>query len=198
LLSILGGSRNILTVRLGEPRIERPFANRVSEVFFNSGENLLQLTNFGRVDTDAQSMAPNGRRAFLTASANLKGRNPTGSCQLFSADIISGRIRQLTRFQPLQEGRKSENGCIPDPGSTECHVTQVLQDPATGTLLFASSCDPFGTNPNGQQIFAIRTDGAALRQLTHTRGVVEPGDRSLTVELPGPYVYSTPWQVDTF
>src|SRR5262249_59807148 len=55
-------------------------------------------------------------------------------------------------------------------------------DPATGTLLFYASCDPFGANPYGDQLFAIRADGTGLRQLTHARGFVTEPDGSTTSE----------------
>jgi hypothetical protein len=63
------------------------------------------------------------------------------------------------------------------------------QDARTGTLVFASSCDPFGTNPNGGQLFAMRPDGTGLRQLTDDPPVKTDPDGSVTVELPGPYTY---------
>jgi len=56
-------------------------------------------------------------------------------------------------------------------------------------LVFVSSCDPFGTNPNGEQIFAMRPDGSGLRALTDTRSVVHDPDGSVEVELPGPWSY---------
>ena len=52
---------------------------------------------------------------------------------------------------------------------------------------FYSDCDPFGTNPNGSQVFAMRWDGSGLRQLTHTRGTTTATDGSVVeVEVPGP------------
>jgi hypothetical protein len=49
-----------------------------------------------------------------------------------------------------------------------------------------------GTNPNGDQIFAVRPDGTGLRQLTSLRGVQTLADGTLLVELPGPANYSAP------
>jgi len=43
-------------------------------------------------------------------------------------------------------------------------------DEITGALLFASSCDPLGGNPFGDQLFAMRQDGTGLRQVTAARG----------------------------
>ncbi len=63
-------------------------------------------------------------------------------------------------------------------------------DPETGTVVFSSTCDPLGTNPNGEQLFAMHADGTAVRQLTATRGVVTAADGSVEVELPGPGAYS--------
>jgi hypothetical protein len=55
--------------------------------------------------------------------------------------------------------------------------------------VFYSSCDPLGTNPNGGQAFAMCPDGTGLQQLTHTRGMVNEPDGSVSVELPGPFAF---------
>jgi hypothetical protein len=59
-------------------------------------------------------------------------------------------------------------------------------DRGTGAVHFHSSCDPFGTNPYGEQDFAVWPDGTGLRQLTAWRGLREAADGSLAVELAGP------------
>ena len=64
-------------------------------------------------------------------------------------------------------------------------------DPATGTLLFWASCDPFGTNPYGDQLFAIRVDGTHLRQLTHARGLGTEPDGTVSTENIGPFAFSS-------
>jgi len=66
----------------------------------------------------------------------------------------------------------------------------VVPDKVTGTLLFGSSCDPVGSNPFGDQIFAMRRDGSGLRQLTATRGITVDPDGTVRVELPGPFAYA--------
>jgi hypothetical protein len=38
-------------------------------------------------------------------------------------------------------------------------ISEFFLDRITGTVLFASSCDPVGTNPFGEQLFAMRPDG---------------------------------------
>ena len=65
-----------------------------------------------------------------------------------------------------------------------------MQDPATGEVIFYSSCDPLGANAFGAQLFAMRPDGTKLRQLTATRGrTIDPGG-VVSTELPGPWAYS--------
>jgi hypothetical protein len=54
-----------------------------------------------------------------------------------------------------------------------------------------STCDPFGTNPNGGELFAMRPDGSRLRQLTAARGLVVEADGAVTAHLPGPFRYSS-------
>ena len=44
------------------------------------------------------------------------------------------------------------------------------------------SCDPFGTNPYGDQLFDIHPDGTHLRQLTHARGEVTEADGTVSSE----------------
>ena len=63
-------------------------------------------------------------------------------------------------------------------------------DPATGTVMFYATCDPFGTNPYGDQLFAIRVDGTELRQLTHARGLATEPDGTVSTENIGPFAYS--------
>jgi hypothetical protein len=201
--SIFARPRNLLTLFTDEPPkkphpiVEGLSGSRATEVYVNSGKDLLQLTIFGRDDTFAGTVAADGRRALFVASHNRHGRNPTENCQLFSVDVISGgRIRQLTTFREVEEGAISARGCLAGSKSEGCRLGQVLEDPTSGTLLFGSSCDPFETGLDGEQIFAIRPDGSGLAQLTHTRGRVDSADGSVTIELPGPWGYSTLVQLE--
>ena len=102
-------------------------------------------------------------------------------------------MRQLTHFDV--DDVEHTSGCSsvssPDCG---CTVRGPYQDPWTEALIFYSTCDPFGTNPYGGEIFAMRPDGTGLRQLTETQGFVDDpvsNDGSFVVELPGPYAYSS-------
>ena len=126
-----------------------------------------------------------GQRAFFTASADPLGTNPTQNCQLFSVDVLGANLRQVTHFQ---QGGHPEGGCVPDLGTPlspppGCVTGDLRQDPVTGAIVFVSQCDPFGANPYGAQIFAMRPDGTGLRQLTHLRGFVTEADGTDTVEL---------------
>ncbi len=169
----------------GEPVNNPGTRGGIVEVFAVEGDDLLQLTNFHRSDTSTPLLSPDRQRIFFVASADPFGTNPTTNCQIFSVDRIGADLRQLTSFS--QDGT-SENGCFfgPPPG---CAVAFLGQDAQTHTLVTYSSCDPFGSNPYGSQIFAIRPDGSGLRQLTRLRGVVVAED-SITVELPGPFAFS--------
>jgi hypothetical protein len=57
-------------------------------------------------------------------------------------------------------------------------------------VVFYSSCDPFGTTPNGGQLFAMQGDGSRLRQLTNARGLTIDAEGRYTVELPGPVAHA--------
>ena len=158
----------------------------IVEVFAVEGENLLQLTNFHRADTNTPLLATDLQHVLFVASANPFGTNPTTNCQVFSIDRNGADLRQISSFS---QGDTSNNGCFfgPPPG---CAVAFLGQDQVTQTLVTYSSCDPLGANPYGSQIFAMRQDGSGLRQLTKLGGVVVT-DTSATVELPGPFGFST-------
>jgi len=159
----------------------------ITEMFVRQGVNLLQLTNFRRVDTGGAFVGRNRGRVFFEASADPLGRNPGEYCQLFSIDTLGAHVRQLTHFG----GREpSQSGCLlePPPG---CSLGAAFQDPVTRAIVIESTCDPLGTNPNGGQIFAMRTDGSGLRQLTAVRGFVVEPSGAVVVELPGPWAYSS-------
>lgn len=174
--------------RLEPVTLRKPGAADVIEVYELNRKNVLQLTNFGRRDTFSLFLGDQGRRVFLQASADPLGANATQNCQLFSIDTLGGGLRQLTRFG---QGARSAIGCAPGPppGCSFDLPGLVTQDPLTSTVVFESSCDPFGTNPFGSQIFAMRRDGSGLRQLTATGGFVRAPDGSVTAELPGPFAY---------
>jgi hypothetical protein len=161
----------------------------VLEVFFyDGGQNLLQLTNFHRIDTWS-FLGDARQRVFFTSSADPLGTNPSNNCQIFSIASLGGDLRQLTQFHetehattPCNFSGRRPHGCFILP--------PFARDSDTGALVFHSSCDPFGTNPNGSQYFAIGADGAGLRQLTNARGLVNEADGTVIGELPDPAAYS--------
>lgn len=167
------------------------FSSLINEVFFVNGRNLVQLTDFHRVETFGLLLDPRRQRVVFVASANpLHGDNPTENCQLFSIDTRGAHLRQLTHFR---EGDHSGVGCNGGPPPGGCSVsisTLAREDPATGTIVFDSSCDPFGTNPFGVQLFAVQANGSRLRTLTHSRGYVVAPDGSFTTELVGNWDYA--------
>jgi hypothetical protein len=153
----------------------------IAEVFFVDRKNVTQLTDFRRVDTAQPNL--DGRRVIFAASANPpSGTNPSGTCQLFSIGTDGAALRQLTQFSQPEYSVNGCNALVP-PG---CSILPLGLDPATGILVFFSSCDPFGANPYGDQMFAIRADGTQLRQLTHARGLVSEPDGTVSSENIGP------------
>lgn len=166
------------------------FAPIISEVFVGRGDNFLQLTNFHRSDTGFYGITldQDQQRVVFNASADPFGTNPNENCQLFSVDTLGGDLRQLTQFD---EGQHSLGGCAFSlrPG---CRVIGGAWEerPGSDTVLFYSSCDPLGTNPDGSQLFAMRADGTSLRQLTHVRGAVTEADGTVDVELLGPWTHN--------
>jgi hypothetical protein len=174
------------------PENDISFGNihRPRELFVAIGENVLQLTHFNRSDTAFQPpvVSRSGARIVFTASANPFGCNPTNNCQVFSIDKFGGGLRQLTRLESVEH---SEVGCFLNAGFPGCLIELQAHEGATGTIVFNSSCDPFGTNPAGDQLFAMRPDGSGLRQITHAPGVVTDTTTPdvIEVELPGPFAY---------
>jgi len=166
----------------------------VSEAFAFDGKNLVQLTNFGRVDTGFTRTTLDGTRVLFEASADPMGTNPPDVCEYFSIDPLGGDLRQLTHFGANITAACGCGGFCVCPGELcappICNIGSSLGgevDDGTGSLVFSSSCDPFGTNPYGEQEFAMRPDGTGLHQLTSARGLQEGADGSLAVELPGPW-----------
>jgi hypothetical protein len=158
----------------------------IAEVFFFDGEDVVQLTKFHRADTNTPNRTPDGQHVIFAASADPFGTNPSGACQLFSVGTLGAGLRQLTHFS---QPEYSVNGCntVLPPG---CVVQPYGLDPVTGTLVLYSTCDPFGTNPYGDQLFAIHADGTRLRQLTHARGLGTEPDGTMSTENVGPIAYS--------
>jgi len=155
---------------------------REAFLFDTEPSQVLQLTKFDRSDTAARLTADN-RRVVLFASADPVGANPAANCEFFSMDRNGAGVRQLTH---IGEGQHS-NCDAWDPYGRGCSVGHMSIDPVTGWVTFVSSCNPFGTNPNGDQIFTMRADGSGLRQVTFARGMTREPDGTVHVELPGPY-----------
>jgi hypothetical protein len=163
--------------------------NPINEVFVQEARNLIQLTNFRRIDTEAAFLSVTGRRAFFVASADPLGTNPYGNCQMFSVGTRGSGLRQVTHFNP--GSAVGDTGCRA-PLRPGCIIGEFRrQDPVTKAVVFDSACDPFDANPFGDQAFAMRPDGGGLRQLTDAAGFTQNPDGSIRVELPGPFAYST-------
>jgi len=192
--SITGFGRVTFPAMVPGTPVNKQAGENVFELFITDGTNLLQLTNFGRSDTSpgVPFVSIDGAHAFFVASADPDQMNPSELCQIFSVDALGGDVRQLTRFSASQ---RSALGCVAFGRASEGCTTEfndsqrVSQDARSGTVVFGSSCDPFGTNQNGVQIFAIRPDGSGLHALTDARGLVRNTDRSVEAELPGPWSY---------
>jgi hypothetical protein len=170
------------------------FLSVISEVFLVSGRDLLQLTNFGRVDTFGLVLDAKRQRAFFSASADPLGSNPTQDCQLFSTDIFAAArtLRQLTHFRDAIIPHALA-GCTAGVRGLGCGLSiakTAREDPATGTIVFDATCDAFGTNPNGAQLFAVPPDGSGLRVLTHAKGFVSHTDDSVATDLVGNWDYA--------
>jgi hypothetical protein len=154
-----------------------------------AGRYPIQLTNFHYADTNLMGVRP--RDVLFRASADPLGENPFHNCQLFRISPLGRGLRQVTHFD---HQRRSEEGCQigPLPG---CGIREVNQhvSRASAAFVFYSDCDPFGTNPDGSQLFIMRWNGARLRQITQTRGTTTAADGSvLEVEIPGPVARDGP------
>jgi hypothetical protein len=189
IFQVLGQPRSAFTVGLPMATTE-PLPGYVSEVFVEAGKNILQLTSFGRSDTDRGAIRNRAGNVFFFASADPFGRNPSHTCQLFLIGSSGNHLRQITSFGLPGPPVAGASGCtLPATPPTRCSIE--IEGPATfdataDVLTFDTTCDPFGTNPIGSQFFAVRGDGSGLRQLTNYRGMQVEPDGTVTVELPGP------------
>jgi Tol biopolymer transport system component len=163
----------------------------ITEIFVQYGKNqLLQLTNYRRLDTWAGFLTPDRKRAVFLASADPVRMNPYGTCQLFSVDVHGGVPRQITQ---LDSGARGPNaGCALPSGISYGVYRAVTQDPVTGTIVFDSTVNALELPgvAYADQIFALRPDGSGLRQLTDAGGGTTNPDGSVRFEFPGPYAYS--------
>jgi hypothetical protein len=183
-----GPKSDVLSLRLPYPSTDSPSAP-AQEVFLREGRNLTQLTRFGLAATVGLFLTVDRRQVIFSAGADPLGTNSKKNCQLFSVDTVGAHFRQLTHFDRGEPAPGPRGDCLvgPPPG---CDIHAAVRDQKTGTIVFESSCDPFGTNPYGSQLFAMRPDGSGLRALTDSRGLVVEPDGSVTVELPGPFDYA--------
>lgn len=181
-----GSRRRATVLALPGVPVNAEAGTTISEIFFFDGKALLQLTNFQRTDTTTPNLTPDGKRVIFAASADPLGTNPSGTCQLFSIGTAATGLRQLTRFSSPEH---SALGClqITPPG---CRILPYGLEPSTGTLVFYSTCDPFGTNPYGDQLFTISSNGTHLRQLTRARGLFTDAGGSVSAENIGPIGHS--------
>jgi hypothetical protein len=174
----------------GEPVFPPPGSELpiIREVFvFDQNYNVLQLTNFRRGDTWPALVDVDRKHIYFPASANPLGTNPSENCQLFSIDRLGRNLRQLTSFR---EREHSQSGCFfGGRVGNGCALIYPVQDPRSRTLLFYSTCDPLGENPNGVQIFAIQPDGTGLRQVTDARGMGRDADGTYSAQLPALWAY---------
>jgi hypothetical protein len=159
----------------------------IREVFFIDGQNVLQLTHFSRAETWGAVPSPDGQRVFFSASANPLGTNPTENCQVFSINRHGGDLQQLTSFSENPHPRAVGCGWFEPPRG--CTAFYLGFEPHTGALVFQSNCDPFGTNPYGGQVFAMRPDGSGLRQLTNTQAYTVDAAGTVSVEAAFPFAH---------
>ena len=151
--------------------------------------DVLQLTNFRRVDTLNPTLSADGQRVFFSASADPLGTNPTENCQIFSIDRTGGDLRQLTDFHEVPRALSDVWMLLRSPALRVRRDSTLSRDTQSDALVFYSSCDPFGTNPYGSQVFAMHPDGTGLRQLTNTQGYTRDASGAVTVEVAYPFAY---------
>ena len=58
--------------------------------------DLLQLTNFRRIDTRDGGVDVDSQHVYFSASADPRGTNSSENCQIFSIDRLGTDLRQLT------------------------------------------------------------------------------------------------------
>ena len=191
--AIAGSGGNVVVGRVLErpPKVDYGGADgmTVRELFLVDGKRALQLTRFDYSDTGGgvRPAVGRGRVIFVASTDPLPvGENPYGVCQVFSVDFLGGHLRQLTHF-PLES--RPNHGCRQRGQGYACGVNGLAMDQSTGAIVFGSSCDPLGRNPNGEQFFTMRSDGTGLRQITSFRGV-ERVEGGVQVEMPGPAAYA--------
>src|SRR5262249_40516203 len=128
----------------GEP--ENPFADSpIREVVVTDGTNVLQLTNFRRVDTvlTFPFYSARDRRVYFSASFNPRyDPKRSENCQIFSIAPRGGDLRQLPFFR--ERAAHATDGCFGNRRGTACsvlfgHTSHASQNPHTGEIFFRSN-----------------------------------------------------------
>ncbi|MCP3978982.1 MAG: hypothetical protein GY716_06570 [bacterium] len=150
-------------------------ADGSSEIFLmrTDGTDLVQLTQIaGSADGSVgfPTISGNGNRVLFSGDFDPLGTNPDRELQQFVIDADGTGLVQLTTGSAYHLGNS-----ISDDGQR---------------IVFASTGDPTGENPNGGvQVFAINADASGLRQLTsagHAYGPRLSGDgKTVAFEDPG-------------
>ena len=151
-----------------------PPTTGILELFVESGQDVVQVTNFKRVDTFPGALTADGTRVLFDASTDALGTNPEQTCQMFSVGTLGGDLRQLTYFPACDD-----QGCLADA------LAPVAYDLERDLVVFESYCDLTGSGVYGGEFYTIRSDGSDLRQLSTARGVVTEDDGTVSVQLPG-------------
>ncbi len=103
----------------------------------------------------ASQLTADLRRVVFIASADPFGSNPANHCEAFSIDRLGSDLRQLTNIGAGPTAHCDYFTLNP----RICTSNQLRIDPVTGWVTFYSTCNPFGSNPFGGQIFTMRPDG---------------------------------------
>ncbi len=153
------------------------------EIFISDDGQLLQLTDFGKVDTGflQPRILPDGRIYFVSTDDN-------GNCQIFSVDRLGGSIRQHTE---IRSNLTSQVGCFSFVFKNGCDGGCYLTPPGMterGTLAFISNCDLSTEEETGFRRAStfleipIDVDGAVPAVLESEPGVVHRTETLLVVE----------------
>jgi hypothetical protein len=92
-------SQTFIVVKPGKPTNDPPLVGlpqEIREIFvIDEGKNILQLTNFRRVDTTNAFVDVDQEHVYFTASADPLGTNPSGNCQMFSIDRSGDELIEI-------------------------------------------------------------------------------------------------------
>ena len=125
-----------------------------NEVYlYNTGSQVMSQVTSSPTHSERPSISADGNRIAFVSDANLAGANADGNREVFLRDIAAGTFTQITN----------------STGGGQSASREAVISPDGSRLVFISSRDLLGTNPDGfAEVFLYDIASSSLQQVTST------------------------------